>query len=307
MSNEALASASAEAMPVQTTSDPFSSGRRWRMVRPGMAIGVMDLQLEEPFVYNSQTFPALCLSVVIEGFATNNMEGIEGGFCSDEVWISSTGESLPTNMTIHADRPVRVVELLLTPEWVSENEATMAGDAAFAMMAQSMRQPMMVRRRPLDARLRQIAWSALHPPMPGAFTDFHLDACAYILLGILAEHFHAIGDRPATETLGGKALQRILEVRQFIDADPVAVGSLAELAARFAISQSGLKRDFQLAFGVSPRDYLFERRMLIGRTAILRDRLTISQAAYKAGYDHPANFTAAFTRHFGYPPSTLKT
>ena len=96
------------------------------------------------------------------------------------------------------------------------------------------------------------------------------------------------------------------EVRRHIDADPVAVNSLAELASRFGLSQSGLKRDFQRAFGVTARDYLFERRMLIGRNAILRDRLTIAEAAYRAGYEHPGNFTAAFTKHFGYPPSRLK-
>ncbi|ATN37352.1 hypothetical protein ACO34A_26665 (plasmid) [Rhizobium sp. ACO-34A] len=82
--------------------------RRWRQVRPGMSIGVMDVQLEAPVRYESRTFPAICLSVVLEGFATNNMEAIEGGFCPDEVWVTSTGESVPTSMTIHADRPARV-------------------------------------------------------------------------------------------------------------------------------------------------------------------------------------------------------
>lgn len=138
-------------MEVENITDPVSAGladeaRRWRQVKPGMSIGIMDVQLEAPVRYESRTFPAICLSVVLEGYATNNMEALEGGFCPDEVWVTSTGESVPTSMTIHAEWPVRVVELLLTPHWVADNRQRMSGDASFQSMAQSMSQPMMVRR-----------------------------------------------------------------------------------------------------------------------------------------------------------------
>lgn len=311
MIDELQTASGEERMQAENVAHPASAGladeaRRWRQVKPGMSIGVMDVQLPAPVRYESRTFPAICLSVVLEGFATNNMEAVEGGFCPDEVWVTSTGERVPTSMTIHAERPVRVVELLLTPHWVEDNAERMADDASFQIMAQSMSQPLMVRRLKLDARLRQIAWSALRPPVSGAFVNEHLDACALNMLCILAEYFQG-GERPAlSDRPGGKALARMTEVRRFIDVDPVAVNSLAELASHFGMSQSSLKRDFQRAFGVTARDYLFERRMLIGRNAILRDRLTIAEAAYKAGYEHPGNFTSAFTKHFGYPPSTLK-
>lgn len=280
--------------------------RRWREVSPGMFLGVTDLRLDKPLVYQSQTFPAICLSVVLEGFATNTTEGIEGGFCPDEVWITSTGECLPTSMTIHADQPVRVVELLLTPAWSEHNEAVMEGDPTYQAMQRAMRQPVMIRRHALDARLRQIAWSVLNPPAHGVFTNVHLDASAMSLLSILAEAFRP-AEVAAVANLTAKSLERMLEIRRHIDANAAAIDSLAGLAARFAIGQSKLKQDFQRAFGVSAREYLLERRLLIGRNAILRDGLSIAEAAYKAGYQHPANFTSAFTRHFGYPPSRLKS
>jgi AraC-like DNA-binding protein len=226
--------------------------------------------------------------------------------CAEKSCQPGRSTYVSASMTIHAERPVRVVELLLTPQWVDDNSERMAGDASFQMMAQAMSQPLMVRRLKLDVRLRQIAWSALRPPVSGAFVNEHLDACALNMLCILAEHFQVAQCPAPADRLGGKGLERMTEVRRHIDADPVGVNSLAELASRFGMSQSGLKRDFQRAFGVTARDYLFERRMLIGRNAILRDRLTIAEAAYKAGYEHPGNFTAAFAKHFGYPPSRLK-
>ncbi|MCZ7472103.1 AraC family transcriptional regulator [Agrobacterium sp. O3.4] len=280
--------------------------RRWREVSPGMFLGTTDLRLDTPLAYQSHTFPAICLSVVLEGFATNTTEGIEGGFCPDEVWITSTGESRPTSMTIHADQPVRVVELLLTPAWSEHNRAVMDGDPTYQAMQRAMCQPVMIRRHSLDARLRQIAWSVLNPPAHGAFTNVHLDASAMSLLSILAEAFRP-AEVAAVANLTAKSLERMLEIRRHIDANAAAIDSLAGLAARFAVGQSKLKQDFQRAFGISAREYLLERRLLIGRNAILRDGLSIAEAAYKAGYQHPANFTSAFTRHFGYPPSRLKS
>lgn len=294
--------AAAMAEPAEMQGD----SRRWREVGPGMFLGVTDLSLEQSLAYQSRTFPAICLSVVLEGYATNTTEGIEGGFCPDEVWITSTGESLPTSMTIHSDHPVRVVELLLTPAWAEHNLSAMKDDPTFEAMQRAMRQPVMIRRHPLDARLRQIAWSVLNPSAVGAFVNVHLDASAMSLLGFLAESFRP-SDVAATAGLTAKSLERMLEIRRHIDANAAAIGSLAALAARFAISQSKLKQDFQRAFGASAREYLLERRLLIGRNAILRDGLSIAEAAYKAGYQHPANFTAAFTKHFSYPPRRLKS
>ncbi|MEM9631893.1 MAG: AraC family transcriptional regulator [Pseudomonadota bacterium] len=288
------------------SSDKSPDGRRWKQVRPGMHFGVLDMQLDEPLHFESRTFPAVCLSVVLEGYATNNMEQIEGGFCPNEVWVTSTGDVLPTSMTIHADRPVQVVELLLTPEYAEEGAQFSRGDPALENLIRAMSQPLMIRRHKLDARLREIAWSALNPPFADSLAEVHLEACALNMLCILVEYFQSAEDSSLAELPKGKALERMLDIRRFIDFDPVAVKSLADLAVQFGISQSGLKRDFQLAFGVSARDYLLERRMLIGRNAILRDRVTISEAAYRAGYQHPSNFTAAFTKHFGYPPSALK-
>lgn len=280
--------------------------RRWREVGPGMYLGATDLHVDEPLVYRSRTFPAICLSVVLEGYATNMTEGLEGGFCPDEVWVTSTGDSLPTSMTIHPGQPVRVVELLLTPAWAEHNHPVMKDDPTYHAMQRAMRQPVMIRRRPLDARLRQIAWSVLNPPASGVFTNVHLDACAMSLLGTLAEAFQPMETASAAH-LPAKSLERMLELRKRVDANAAEITSLARLAADFAISPSKLKQDFQRAFGVSAREYLLERRLLIGRNAILRDGLSIAEAAYRAGYQHPANFTSAFTKHFGYPPSRLKS
>jgi hypothetical protein len=53
--------------------------RRWREVSPGMFLGITDLRLDTPLAYHSHTFPAICLSVVLEGFATNTTRASKAG------------------------------------------------------------------------------------------------------------------------------------------------------------------------------------------------------------------------------------
>lgn len=284
----------------------LEAGRCWRQVKPGMNIGITDLQLDMPYRFESQTFPAVCLSVVLEGYATNNKKTVEGGFCPNEVWVTSTGDKTQTSMTIHAENPVRVVELLLTPEWVEDNMGSMAKDPVFQRIARAMSEPLMVRRLELYARLRKIAWSVLNPPVEGPFVDIHQDSCALSMLCVLYEHFKSDQTQDKKGVISGKSLEKMLEIRRFIDADPVAAKSLSVIASRFGISQTTLKNGFKNAFGINARDYLLERRMIIGRNAILQHHLTIAEAAYEAGYDHPSNFTAAFKKYFGYPPSNMK-
>ena len=93
---------------------PDDQSRRWRELRKGLFFGltVMDLDAALPVV--SCTFPAICLSVVLDGIAIDDGGAVQAGFCPDELWVSATGEYLPTAMTIRPDRPVRVVELLET-------------------------------------------------------------------------------------------------------------------------------------------------------------------------------------------------
>ena len=113
-------------------------------------------------------------------------------------------------------------------------------------------------------------------------------------------------DAPHPANLNSQALDRIMAVRQTIDRDPGLMTTIAALAAEFAISPSKLKQDFAAAFGIGLGRYIIDRRLLLGRELIERHELSISEAAYRSGYTHPANFTTAFRRRFGIAPSAVK-
>ena len=74
------------------------------------------------------------------------------------------------------------------------------------------------------------------------------------------------------------------------------------LANYTAMSPTSLQRKFKAIVGYSVQSYIRFRRLELARKQLENGRITITEAAYNAGYRHPANFTKAFKKAFGTPP-----
>ncbi|MBN9673252.1 helix-turn-helix domain-containing protein [Roseibium aggregatum] len=83
--------------------------------------------------------------------------------------------------------------------------------------------------------------------------------------------------------------------------------TIAQIARETGTSVRSLQRKFRDHFGVSVSEYLRQARLIKARDALLRDGITVSQAAAVAGYNGIGSFSAAFKKHFGECPSLLRT
>lgn len=275
-------------------------------IQKGLVLLASDIKLNAPLTMRGETFPAACLSVVLDGNAEGSADVYSTGFQRNEVWISSTNDHHQTTKILLPNRRVQTVELVVTKDWFAHQDAKRAEDPAFDVLRDAMERPTALKRRALDPRLRQIAWSVLNPPENAAIASLHLESRALDLLVALLGELPDQKSRPAPAQLSAAALERIMAVREKIDADPVGITTLATLASSAGMSVSKLKQDFFAAFGSCTGAYINERRLLLGRELIERHGLSVSEAAYRTGYAHPANFTAAFRRRFGYPPSAMR-
>lgn len=106
--------------------------------------------------------------------------------------------------------------------------------------------------------------------------------------------------------LTGRDYAKVLIVRDMIEASPSTNFTLEGLAREAGLSVSALKAKFPLAFGQSVFAFLRDVRMERARLGIEEEEWTASQAAYFVGYKHLSNFTIAFRRKFGVPPSQLR-
>jgi len=90
---------------------------------------------------------------------------------------------------------------------------------------------------------------------------------------------------------------RILMMEEHQNATP------QRLAQELGMSVSTLQRLFKAAYGMSVMEFQRTERLNAARALLREGRLTVGEAGYRAGYSTLSNFSSAFQRTFGYPPS----
>ncbi len=126
------------------------------------------------------------------------------------------------------------------------------------------------------------------------FFEMYLDALIGELLILLV--------RPTAPTVSEtQAEDRMAEMINYIDCNYLSICSPEELS-RFGYSYHYLCKIFKETYGVSPGAYLLSKRM-DHAARLLSEGQSVSQVAQLLGYSSPYNFSRAFKKHFGYPPS----
>lgn len=95
------------------------------------------------------------------------------------------------------------------------------------------------------------------------------------------------------------------DIRLYIMANLSQDLSLNKLEDHFHINRRSLQRTFKAEFGVTLSDFIRRERLNKAHTSLKHYGMTITQVAHIAGYSSTANFTTAFRKEFGFPPSSV--
>lgn len=139
---------------------------------------------------------------------------------------------------------------------------------------------------------------------PGLVADMIADqalrSMALILSGIDPQGFSAESDRI---TLPPVRLRRVID---FIEANLAGQLTLELLAHVAGLSVFHFARVFRQSTGFSPYRYVSERRLLRAQRLLMATGLPVHEIAQACGYPRHANFSAAFARARGMPPSAYR-
>lgn len=80
---------------------------------------------------------------------------------------------------------------------------------------------------------------------------------------------------------------------------PLSVEDYAYLTGR---SLSSFRRDFIVQFGISPKQWLIEKRMEKAHQLLSKNHTTVGEVAFESGYDNMSHFIKAFHKMYGMPP-----
>lgn len=98
-------------------------------------------------------------------------------------------------------------------------------------------------------------------------------------------------------------LNRVLD---YVDANLASDIRLADLASVAGLSIFHFARVFKLAVGLSPYEFVHNRRLERSRVMLTDDSLEIAQLALACGFSSQSHFTAAFTKAVGVSPGKYR-
>ena len=97
---------------------------------------------------------------------------------------------------------------------------------------------------------------------------------------------------------------RALRLAEALRENPASQAGLADLARAAGASTRTIQRLFLAETGLPFIHWRQRLRLLHGAT-LLGGGMSVTEAGLEAGYSGTSAFTAAFRKHFGFPPSRL--
>ncbi|CAO3449836.1 helix-turn-helix transcriptional regulator [Azospirillum largimobile] len=198
---------------------------------------------------------------------------------------------------------VRKITLGLPPDWFDTDGGPVArevaGEGSLRRFCRTHGASLTLRPTPRQVALAErLTGPIACPPM---LESLYLESHA---LEIVADALGMV-DMPAANPLSSRDRTRLRIACEYLesrDPDDDAPLRLEEVARHAGMSVSTLHRLFRAGHGMSVFEYERARRMERARTALECDGVSVTEAAYLAGYSSPANFATAFKRHFGRCP-----
>ena len=96
--------------------------------------------------------------------------------------------------------------------------------------------------------------------------------------------------------------QRLWRARRFIDTNFARNPALDDIAAHAFLSAAHFLRQFKLAFGVTPHQYLTERKLEHARDLLIHTRQPITDIVFASGFGNCSAFSRLFRKQVGCSP-----
>ena len=123
-------------------------------------------------------------------------------------------------------------------------------------------------------------------------------------LSLLSEILRALGVVSGCLRQREKQQQQAEAAQRYLEANADRHVGLNELACAIGVSENKLRRLFAERYRQSPARWLLAARMHKARQLLERG-CQVAEAAYAVGYEHPGNFSVAFSRFFGQTPKSV--
>jgi AraC family transcriptional regulator len=136
-------------------------------------------------------------------------------------------------------------------------------------------------------------------------TEFYYNICENIISDCkpIYKQLQAIGS--VKSDTKKDLLRRLSTGKKFIDHQFTASIDISQVAVEAQISQYHFYRLFKNVYGISPYQYIKQRRLNLAKAYIEQGSQSISEIAYMVGYSDIFSLSKAYKQHFGKAPTVL--
>jgi AraC-like DNA-binding protein len=278
----------------------FATGHyRATRIRPFLQYFDFDLQMTSDTRIRGCYPPSLCINLILGGRWTTVVDGRPVEMtCAGIPSVLAAGHEFESVMTTRIGQRIRGASLYIGKDFFQANAGGDEGlIQVFSLLCRSG-----VRHH--EFRSCDVLRSILHRlhanPYHGAMSRLHAESLALSAIVELGAHV----DGACRGRMQSRTRRHLAhEARSILDQEMKSPPSVSVLARRIGTSEITLRRLFKATFGLTLVDYVRQCRLDAARHLLREGHLRISEIAYRVGYTEPANFTAAYRGHFGYPPS----
>lgn len=157
-----------------------------------------------------------------------------------------------------------------------------------------------------DNLVRQIGLALLAEAESEApFGRLYAESLAHTLALHLARHYSVM--RRAPEVIrGGLSGRNLSRATEFVNEHLDQELSLADIAGAAGLSQFHFARAFKQTTGLTPHQYVTERRVERARLLLASGDLPLVEVAARSGFKNQSHFTTLFRMHTGVTPKSWR-
>jgi AraC family transcriptional regulator len=101
-------------------------------------------------------------------------------------------------------------------------------------------------------------------------------------------------------------LSRVSFGKKFIDENFLAINEMNEVAVASSLSEFHFFRSFRQAYGITPYQYMLNKRLALANELIKKAEMSITEIAFHCNFPDLFTFSKAFKRRYGISPSHLR-
>jgi AraC family transcriptional regulator len=141
------------------------------------------------------------------------------------------------------------------------------------------------------------------------YYDYHLDKAFYFTLAenIVADHQSIIVELYKVNTIKHQTrkdlYRRLCRGKDFLENNLGEQLTISQAAEYATLSEYYFFRLFKSVFGLSPQQYLIQKRLAKAQALLRTGNYTVTEVSLTTGFADIYSFSKSFKKHFGVPPS----